>query len=141
MSSFIPTVNLPLPVLVHALGLFFGGIKYTFTPPSPTAQHDNTVVGITTTAIGLCYLSTAYVPIEQNIFLYASAPVRVGLGVLAGTRLAIDYFYLRGKEVQQRRTSDLRKTLWFIALYDGLGGLFVGWWLGTLSGKIPAYQM
>jgi len=56
-------------------------------------------------------------PIRQNQFLHAIVPVRMALAVLAAARA------LTG-------SSEEGGTLWGIALYDGLGGLLLGWSLG-----------
>ena len=67
----------------------------------PATRENNVTLGIATTAI---------VPIEQNTFLYASAPVRVILAAISGARLATDHY------MQWRRKGDgpntrLRKRL------------------------------
>ncbi|EEH05424.1 predicted protein [Histoplasma capsulatum G186AR] len=80
MASLLPTVHLPVPVLLHALGLFSLGMYLTFTKV-PSA------LGIAVTGLGLSYLLTSYVPIEQNQFLHASVPVRIILATLAAARL------------------------------------------------------
>jgi hypothetical protein len=157
--NIFPQINLPLPILCHALGCCFIGLKLTFIPPpysntpgthasNPPPAQDRTVLGIATIAIGLVYLSTAYMPLEQNSVLYASAPVRIMLAGIAGAKLALDHFGKRnmgpgsyddtGKAVRTCEGRDGNGVLWGIMLYDGLGGLLLGWWLGTLSGKIPA---
>jgi len=74
-------------------------------------RENNVTLGIATTAIGLSYLSNSYVPIEQNTFLYASAPVRVIHAAISGARLAMEHY------MQRRRNGDgpkarLRKKLW-----------------------------
>lgn len=33
-------------------------------------------------------------------------------------------------------TCDDKKKLWGLAIYDGLGGLFLGYYLGAYNGKI-----
>jgi len=30
-----------------------------------------------------------------------------------------------------------RRTLVGVAFYDGLGGMVLGWWLGSWNGKVP----
>jgi hypothetical protein len=139
LQLIFSTINLPFPVLIHAIGLLILGLKLTFTPLSPATRENNVTLGIATTAIGLSYLSTSYVPIEQNTFLYASAPVRIILAAISGARLTMDHYMQRQRKGDGPKAR-LRKKLWGILLYDGLGGIFVGWWLGTFSGRIPAYQ-
>lgn len=78
-------------------------------------------------------IATAYVPIEENQFLYASAPVRVLLAVLAGLKwLSISK--------ESARLYRKRNILLGISIYDGIGGLVLGWYLGTFSGKVAAYR-
>ena len=79
-------------------------------------------------------LSTSYVPIEQNQFLYASAPVRVLLASLAGIR----WLMVRGGDPAVHKK---RNALLAIMLYDGLGGLLLGWYLGSFDGRVPGYKL
>jgi hypothetical protein len=128
----IPGVNLPWPILVHALGLTFLGLRFLFRPNPPPpgrASEISTILGIPTTALGLAYLFTAYMPIHENQFLHASVPVRIILAGLAGVKLLVSR-----NEVGVVPW----KELLGIALYDGAGGLLVGWWLGTWGGRILA---
>ena len=144
-SVIFTTVNLPIPVFLHALGCCFLGLRLIFTtpmPPRPPVQ-DRTILGIVTLAIGLAYLSTSYMPPEKNAFLYASAPVRIVLAGIASAKLAMGHFSEDNVENREARGSDVRDRsglLWGIVLYDGLGGIILGWWLGTFCGRIPAYQ-
>jgi hypothetical protein len=121
--------------------------------PTEKEPEDISTLGITTIAIGLCCkpisspalandlterqctpdLSTSYMPMEENQFLYASAPVRVVLAALAGLK----WLTIRGENA---RLYKKRNALLGILLYDGLGGLVLGWYLGTLSGKVPSYR-
>lgn len=78
-------------------------------------------------------IATAYMPMEENQFLHASAPVRVLLAILAGLKwMTIS----KGDAKLYKK----RNALLAILLYDGLGGLIVGWYLGTFSGKVAAYR-
>jgi len=82
--------------------------------------------GITTLAIGIAYLSTSYMSIEENQFLHASVPVRILLAAVAGARwLFID-----------RQSTAGRNQMLFVMLYDGLGGLICGWQLGRFDGRV-----
>ncbi|OJD15485.1 hypothetical protein AJ78_04249 [Emergomyces pasteurianus Ep9510] len=119
MASLLPTVNLPAPVLLHALGLSALGAYLTFTKSPAT-------LGIATTGLGLSYLLTSYVPIEENQFLHASVPVRIILAALALTRLPT-------------APKAERKSLTILILYDFLGGLMVGYVLGKYDGRLPGY--
>ncbi len=67
-------------------------------------------------------------PMYENQFLHASIPVRIILATLAATRLV-----LGGKLSEV----DLRNLL-IVALYDGLGAVALGWWLGSFDGRVPA---
>ncbi|PGH07346.1 hypothetical protein GX51_01890 [Blastomyces parvus] len=119
MASFLPAVNLPTPVLLHALGLTALGTYLTFTT-TPSA------FGVASTGLGLSYLFTSYVPIEENQFLHASVPVRIILAALAAARLPT-------------APKSERKNLVILLLYDFLGGLMVGYILGQWNGKLPGY--
>jgi len=120
MASFLaPTINLPFPIFVHAALLSVYGVYLTFSR-KPAG------LGIATLGLGLSYFSTSYVPISQNQFLHASVPVRMALAVLAAARA------LMGPREEWG-------TLWGIALYDGLGGLLLGWSLGRWNGRIAGY--
>ncbi|KAG5305202.1 class III chitinase [Histoplasma capsulatum G186AR] len=119
MASLLPTVHLPVPVLLHALGLFSLGMYLTFTKV-PSA------LGIAVTGLGLSYLLTSYVPIEQNQFLHASVPVRIILATLAAARLPT-------------APQAERKNLIILILYDFLGGVMVGYILGQWNGRLPGY--
>lgn len=124
-------INLPWPILAHASGLVLMGLNFTFRPSTPgRASELSAMLGIPITAIGLCYLSTSYMPMHENHFLYASAPVRVLLAALAGLKLL-----LAGNSLSKESKREFLGVL----LYDGIGGLLVGWWLGTLRGRIPGY--
>ncbi|KAH9480951.1 hypothetical protein JR316_0007558 [Psilocybe cubensis] len=82
-------------------------------------------------------LATSYMPISQNQFLHASAPVRI---VLASLALLKYLLILREpRDSAARRRYKRMGGLLGVALYDGLGGLLVGWYLGTLGGKAGGY--
>jgi hypothetical protein len=72
-------------------------------------------------------------PIAENQFLHASAPIRVLLALLAGLKwLTID--------AENARLYKKRNVLLGVLLYDGLGGLLLGWYLGTFGGKVAAFR-
>ncbi|KAJ6545357.1 hypothetical protein B0H19DRAFT_1266806 [Mycena capillaripes] len=101
--------------------------------PNETAPEDISTLGITTIALGMSYISTSYMPIAENQFLHASAPVRVSLALLAGLKwLTIG--------AENARLYKKRNVLLGVLLYDGLGGLLLGWYLGTFSGKVAAFR-
>jgi len=128
--AFLPNVNLPPLILAHAFGLTSLGLSFVFAEPTKPLSNDRSTLGIASLGLGLAYLSTSYVPQEENQFLYASVPVRMILAGVAVTKLIVDK--LQGKGVQ--------RELLGIALYDGLGGFLLGCWLGSFGGRVPAYQ-
>ncbi|KAL2062464.1 hypothetical protein VTL71DRAFT_6730 [Oculimacula yallundae] len=143
MLDMLPLVNLPWFITLHALGLSFLGLYQTFlirpiTPSGPPkglskpkiqTQPANPLLGIATLALGLAYLSTSYMPIEQNQFLHASVPIRIILAVVSIVRLVLDRNVgnLSGGE---------KRSLAVVAAYDGLGAVGLGLWLGTFGGKV-----
>ena len=116
--SVLAQINLPLPILIHAVGLSIYGVYLTF-------NRKPGLLGIATLGLGLAYLTTAYMPISQNQFLHASVPVRVALAVVAAGRAIVGG--PRDKEWG---------SLWIVAVYDGLGGLVLGWMLGRWDGRV-----
>ncbi|KAJ7270274.1 hypothetical protein C8J57DRAFT_1435464 [Mycena rebaudengoi] len=126
-------ILLPWPILLHALGLTTLGCSMLLAKPNEKAPEDISTLGITTIAIGMSYISTSYMPIAENQFLHASAPVRVLLALLAGLKwLTIG--------AENARLYKQRNALLGILLYDGLGGLVLGWYLGTFSGKVATFR-
>lgn len=94
----------------------------------PNRETEATAMaGITTLAIGLGYLTTSYMPIEENQFLHASVPVRIFLALLAVVRLL----------VVKNISKDGRNEMLFVALYDGLGAVICGWQIGRFDGRVP----
>jgi hypothetical protein len=128
--SIIPGVNLPWPILAHAVGLTFLGLKLIFVPSGPPGRASN-MLGIAILGLGLAYLSTSYMPMHENQFLYASAPVRMVLGGVAVLKLLV---------TGNRMSAEYFKELLIVALYDGIGGFLLGWWLGTWWGRIPGFE-
>ena len=134
MTSLLRPVDLPWPILLHALGVSFVGLSLIVYSPRPSSTkqtkatkpaQDSTMLGIATLGIAFGYLLTAFVPQEQNTYLYASVPARMMLAGIAGVKLVLG--------------SPPRKELLGILVYDGLGGLVLGWYLGRWDGKIPGY--
>ncbi|KAJ6454132.1 hypothetical protein C8R45DRAFT_1065113 [Mycena sanguinolenta] len=126
-------ILLPWPILLHALGLVALGCSMLLAKPNEKAPEDISTLGIATIALGMSYISTSYMPIAENQFLHASAPVRVLLALLAGLKwLTIG--------AQNARLYKKRNVLLGVLLYDGLGGLFLGWYLGTFSGKVAVFR-
>ncbi|KAJ7888509.1 hypothetical protein B0H13DRAFT_2042226 [Mycena leptocephala] len=126
-------ILLPWPILLHALGLTTLGCSMLLAKPNEKAPEDISTLGITTIALGMSYISTSYMPIAENQFLHASAPVRVSLALLAGLKwLTIG--------AENARLYKKRNMLLGVLLYDGLGGLLLGWYLGTFSGKVATFR-
>ncbi|KAJ7368897.1 hypothetical protein DFH08DRAFT_832598 [Mycena albidolilacea] len=126
-------ILLPWPILLHALGLTTLGCSMLLSSKRYEKAPENvSTLGITTIALGMSYISTSYMPIAENQFLHASAPIRVLLALLAGLKwLTIaENAWLYKK----------RNVLLGVLLYDGLGGLLLGWYLGTFSGKVAAFR-
>ncbi|KAF1981504.1 hypothetical protein K402DRAFT_398485 [Aulographum hederae CBS 113979] len=133
MSSIF-TPHLPWPITLHALFLLCFGLNTLFHPfspaPSPRTHPNNSMVGILALGIALGYLLTAYVPVSQNTFLYASVPARMLLAALAGVKLVLQ---------REEMGVQARRGMVMVLVYDGLGGLGLGWWLGRWDGRIPGY--
>jgi hypothetical protein len=128
MDAFLP-IHLPWFITLHAFGLLALGLYLLFTTPPPGKPAGHTPqLGIATVAIGLAYLFTAYMPIEENQWLHASVPVRLILGVLLSLRV------LLGTGL----TAAEKKTLSNLGLYDSFGALVLGFWLGRFDGRLPS---
>ena len=129
---FVPiTINLPPFILVHASFVSLYGVKAIFTPKTGC-------YGVTCLAIGMCYFSTSYMPIEKNQFLYASVPVRLLLGSIAIGR-ALTMPFTNPKYAGSEEGKAERSELMQIAALDIIGGIFVGWSLNTFGGRIAGY--
>ncbi|KAG4422178.1 hypothetical protein IFR04_004684 [Cadophora malorum] len=136
--SFLPIINLPWPITLHAFGLAFLGLYQTFRLPSSTKGISssskpvpaNPMLGIATFGLSLAYLSTSYMPIAQNQFLYATVPVRIILACMAAARLVLE-----GRD--GNLSADEKRNLLVVAAYDGLGAVALGLWLGTFEGRVP----
>lgn len=130
--SLVPQINLPVLIWGHSLFLSYIGLRNIFRS-SPTGKPDrqtetSAMSGITTLAIGVAYLATSYMPIEQNQFLHASVPVRIFLALLAILRLLVV------KDISKAGKNEML----FVALYDGLGAIVCGWQLGNFTGRAPS---
>jgi len=121
-------INLPWFILLHALGLCTLGLHlvFPFTKSKPTQKNQqSSLLGIATLGLGLAYLSTSYMPMEQNVFLYATVPVRLILAFVAGIKAVV------GGDTEEKG------GLWGVAVYDGGGAIVLGLWLGSWGGRIP----
>jgi hypothetical protein len=124
----LPTINLPVLVLIHAIFLTVAGLRMLFRRTAkPDLEAEATAMaGIAYLAIGVAYLSTSYMPISENQFLHASVPVRIGLALVAGLRLVLVDNISQGGYNQ----------MLFTLLYDGIGGIVCGWRLGNFTGRV-----
>jgi hypothetical protein len=135
-SNMVPfgplTVHLPPVILVHSLLLSLLGLYLVFrrreghTRQTQLLEEAWGMAGITIFALGIAYLATSYMPIEENQLLHASVPVRILLAALALLRLLST----------PKMTSDGRGQMLFVILYDGLGGILCGWQLGRWDGRV-----
>lgn len=80
--------------------------------------------------------------IDQNQFLYATVIGRIVLGSLAGLRGALEV--AGGKKGQgewNRLAKKGSQMAVYVGLYDLLGGIVLGLWLGEggFSGRPPVY--
>jgi len=118
-------VRLPWFIFLHACLMVITGLFLIFQMPEGKRGNSSASLGVATLAIGLAYLFTAWPPMEENVFLYASVPVRL---ILAGVSLirALALSKLESKE---------KNNLIGIAVWDGLGALVLGWYLGEWRGK------
>ncbi|KAH8647481.1 hypothetical protein BGZ60DRAFT_423937 [Tricladium varicosporioides] len=128
----LQSVNLPFPILIHALGLSCIGLNIIFpgkwaskssspkkTQGKQTNGEDNPLFGVATLGLGLAYLFTSHMPIEENQFLQATVPVRILLGAVCLLK-----WWVGGCD------EGMRKKLLYTGLYDGIGGAVLGLWLG-----------
>ncbi|KAK6363619.1 hypothetical protein TWF730_001043 [Orbilia blumenaviensis] len=133
MADFSSYFNLPWPITIHAVALTALGVAMTFSRKpgvSPELRGANSLIGITTATIGLAYLSTSYVPIEQNQFLHASVPIRLGVATLLATSAVVN---------QKDMDDKSWRTHVGFALWDGIGALWLGWYLGRWDGQCSAH--
>ncbi len=149
--------GLPTSILVHATSLIALGTSLVLIPqqiassspvlrlnallgfpatghvalgsgPLPAFHHQMMAdAGIAALAVGLCYVATAGasrdLPREQNQFLYASVPVRLAVAAVTAAVLVL---------FPEKR--DVFKV--GIMLADGIGGLLLGFQLGSFSGRL-----
>jgi len=127
-------INLPTSIFLHAVGLALYGLYMFFYPLRPERSRANeraSMIGLVMIALGLGYLGTAYMPREENAFLYLSVPIRMLLGLLCGLKVL-----LSGNSL----TAHGKKECLGVLLYDGFGGFLLGWSLGTWTGIAPAFR-
>lgn len=77
MSSFDAAIGINLPwfITIHATLLVITGVAMVLKQnPAPAKTQSQALLGIATTGLGLSYLLTSYMPVEQNQFLHASKP-------------------------------------------------------------------
>jgi len=126
-------IDLPTPILFHGLGLTLYGLYMAFYPLGTERSRSKeraSMIGFVMVALGIGYLGTAYMPQEQNAFLYLSVPIRMGLGSLCGLKMLMS-----GNNLSAQGKRDFLGVM----IYDGIGGFLLGWSLGTWSGIAPAF--
>ncbi len=127
MDSFLP-IHLPWFISVHAFGMSILGFYLLFKAPPPGQAAGHTPqLGIASVAIGLAYLFTSYMPVEENQWLHASVPVRLILGLVLGLRTVLGNGLTKAE----------KRSLLNLGLYDGLGAVVLGLWLGRFDGRLP----
>jgi hypothetical protein len=120
-------IHLPWFISVHAWGLTTLGLYYLFKSPPPGKRAGHTpALGIATVGIGVAYLFTSYMPIEENQWLHASVPVRL---------LLASFLILRAL-IGNGLTKAEKRSLLNLGIYDGLGGAVLGFWLGSWNGRL-----
>jgi hypothetical protein len=120
MLDYYTAINLPILVLLHAVGLVALGLAIAFR------RTPQKTLGLATFALGLAYLTTAYMPLEQNQFLHASVPVRLAVAALAAVSAMAAH-------------KDEWQVLWGVAVYDTVGAVLCGLSLGRWDGRIAGY--
>jgi hypothetical protein len=131
--SALPQINLPWFISLHACGFAALGLYYLFKSsptggPARRASH-TPALGIATFAVGVSYLFTAYMPIEENQFLHATVPARLLIAGLLVLRVAMGGL-----------GPDEKRILLSLGLYDGIGAVVLGLSLGRWNGRVPLYS-
>jgi hypothetical protein len=103
-----------------------------FAIPPGRAHELSSVLGLALVDLGLAHLVTSYVEVERNQFLYASVPIRLVVGSLAGLLLMV-----KGKGMSREG----RREMWGLVVYDLVSVLALGRWLGEggFSGRARVY--
>jgi hypothetical protein len=142
MPLFRP-INLPAPLIVQSvstvgLGIYMSIFRkpaivhngYTMFVPAnapPRTADAISLLGIAVIGLEVTYLVTSYMPIEENQFIAASVPIRLGLSALMGT-LCVLY-----------RKSMSKSGFWefvSLALLDGSAAIGLGLYLGRWDGMV-----
>ena len=127
MASILP-IHLPWFITFHALGLVTTGLYWLFKSPPPGKFAGHTPgLGIATVGLGISYIFTSYMPIEENQWLHASVPARLLLASLMIVKVLV------GNGI----TKADKRGLLTLAVYDGVGGAVLGFWLGRWDGRVP----
>lgn len=93
-------------------------------------QCDHILPGLMMTGFGFLYLLSSFMPVERNIWLYASVPVQL---MLAG--LAVGVCMKKGKLAE-----GTRKILVGFALYEAVHSMLLGLWLWKSTGMVTIYS-
>jgi hypothetical protein len=142
---FLRPVNLPVPLIAQStvavgLGLWTTLFRrpiyihshsgYTpLVPSDPSARVKDTIsiLGVVLTALEVTYLVSSYMPFEENQFIAASVPVRLGLSVVMGAVCLI------------HRKSMSDSGFWeliTLAVLDGSAAIQLGLRLGRWDGMV-----
>lgn len=116
----------------------------------PKAQTES-LLGLSSLGLSLAYFTTAYVEVERNQFLYASVPVRIVLGSAATIRSVLDGIvasrsatgatFVDGVVASRDPKAGFSITVLDVGLYDAVGAVALGLWLGKggFDGRPPVY--
>jgi hypothetical protein len=146
---FLRPINLPLPLIAQSLTAVGLGLYLTLfrkppfvsqdnsysalAPPNPTPRTADTIslLGICMTGLEVTYLVSSYMPFEQNQFIAASVPVRLGLAALMAAVVA------------RERKSMSKSGFWeftALAALDGVSAVVLGWRLGRWDGMVAGAE-
>ena len=130
MSLMMPLsslgLNLPLPTVVHATSMLAVGVNYLLKPlPAPsvrTREHElRTTLGSGAVSLGLAYILSAYkIPLENNVFLRISVPMRLLTVAILGAVYARD---------RQNMSEEGRGEMKFVIVWDLAMSIWLGWYL------------
>jgi hypothetical protein len=140
---FLRPVNIPAPLIGQSvfavgLGLYMALFRkpafvrngYTLVVPanaSPRTADTISFLGIVLTGLQVCYLVTSYMPIEENQFIAASVPVRLGLAALMGTICIV-----HRKTMSRSGFMELAA----LAALDGAMAIWLGFYIGRWDGMV-----
>jgi hypothetical protein len=139
---FSREINLPAPLIAQSLtavglGLYMSLFRKPaviqsyamFAPVNPTPRMADTtsLLGVITVGLEVTYLVSSYMPLEDNQFIAASVPIRLGLAALMGTICVI-----------HRKTLSKSgfRELALLAIADASAAVVLGLKLGRWDGMV-----